>query len=195
MYRMRKVSIQGSITTVAGLCVPCYNGDNISATSAYLYYPQGVVVDAAGNLFIADTSNFRIRKVSTNGLIATVAGMGGAGYNGDNISATSAYLYYPYGVAVDLAGNLLIAASCNHRIRKVSTNGIITTVAGTGGTGYNGDGIPGTGASLTEPHGVAVDTAGNLFIADTYNNRIREVISSSNGSVLANGSLVLSNVT
>ena len=132
-------------------------------------------MDSAGNLYIADTYNNRVRKVS-NGVV-TVAGSGptgygNGGYSGDNGPATSAELNLPYGVAVDFAGNLFIADYGSHRVRKVS-NGVITTVAGNGGYGYSGDNGPATTARLYYPTGVAVDSAGNVYIADMYNNRIR----------------------
>ena len=173
---IRKVSTNGIITTVAGNGTYGYSGDGGSATSAKLNYPTGVAVDASGNLFIADEENHRIRKVSTSGVITTVAGNGTKGYNGDGGIADSAELYYPTGVAVDASGNLFIADYNNHRILKVSTNGITTTVAGNGTPGYSGDGGSADSAELYYPSGVAVDASGNLFIADLNNNRIREVI-------------------
>ena len=126
----------------------------------------GVAVDAAGNLFIADSDNDVIRKVSTNGIITTVAGNTTWDYSGDGGAATNASLNYPGGVAVDVSGNLFIADTYNHRIRRVNTNGIITTVAGNGTVAYSGDGGAATNASLDYPGGVAVDVSGNLFIAD-----------------------------
>jgi len=170
--RIRKVS-GGVITTVAGDGNFGYNGDGMPAASAWLNGPNGLTVDSAGNIFIADTGNGRIRKVA-GGSIATVAGNGSFGYNGDNIAATSAELTSPSGVAVDSAGTLYIADLGNHRVRKVSA-GIITTVAGTGTSGYNGDNIPAVSAELDAPWGVALDASGNLYIADTDNNRIRKV--------------------
>jgi uncharacterized protein (TIGR03437 family) len=186
--RIRKVSASGIITTVAGngaggagssiLYGGC-SGDGGPATSAELYGPQGVAVDAFGNLFIADFDNCRIRKVSASGIISTVAGNGTAGFSGDGGPATSAELYGPRGVAVDATGNLFIADK--NRVRKVSASGIITTVAGNGTPGFSGDGGPATSASLNTPNAVVVDAAGNLFIADTANNRIRKV--STSGSI------------
>jgi uncharacterized protein (TIGR03437 family) len=177
--RIRKVS-NGIITTVAGNGTPGYSGDGGPATGAQLNYPSGVAVDAAGNLYIADTRNGLIRMVA-NGIIATVAGGGGYqnGELGDGGPATAAFLGYPGGVAVDAAGNLYIADAGNQRIRKVS-GGIITTIAG-GGTAL-GDNVPATGAAIGFPENVAVDAAGNVYFPGAANNRaaIRKV---SNGIV------------
>jgi sugar lactone lactonase YvrE len=166
----------GIITTVAGNGIPGYSGDGGPATSASLSGPSGVVVDATGNLLIADSSNYRIRRVdASTGIITTVAGNGIRGFSGDGGPATSASLS-PIGVAVDATGNLFIADTGNHRIRRVDeSTGIITTVAGNGIRGFSGDGGPATSASLNYPTGVAVDGSGNLFIADAANNRIRWV--------------------
>ena len=186
--RIRKISATGVITTVAGNGSPGYSGDGGLATSASLNYPWGVAVDATGNLFVADYNNNRLRKVSATGVITTVAGNGTPGYSGDGGLATSASLNYPESVAVDAAGNLFIADYYNNRLRKVSSNGTITTAAGNGSPGYSGDGGAATNANLNTPWGVAVDATGNLFIADSHNNRIREV--SPNGiiaTVVGNG--------
>ncbi|OJW74992.1 MULTISPECIES: NHL repeat-containing protein [unclassified Spirosoma] len=174
-HRIRKVNPSGMITTVAGTGNQGYSGDGGLATSAQLYSPFGVVVDGSGNLYIADFGNCRIRKVSPSGIITTVAGTGNAGYSGDGGPATSAKLQYPLDVAVDGSGNLYIADRDNYRIRKVNASGVITTVAGTGTYGYSGDGGLATSAQLNNPYNVAVDGSGNLYIADTYNNRIRKV--------------------
>jgi len=183
--RIRKVS-GGTITTVAGNGGYRFSGDGGPATSASLSDPCGAAVDSAGNLYIADFWNNRIRKVS-GGTITTVVGNGGGGFSGDGGPATSASLYFPCGVAVDLAGNLYIADTYNGRIRKVS-GGTITTVAGNGNHGYSGDGGPATSASLYQPEGVAVDSAGNLYISDTFNNRIRKVSGGTITTVAGNGS-------
>ena len=176
--RIRRVSTNGIITTVAGTFGTGYNGDGGQATNAMLSYPRGVALDAAGNLYIADTANHRIRMVSTNGIIITVAGNGTRGYAGDGGTATKASLYYPSGVALDVFGDLYVADSSNSRIRKVVRYGIITTVTGNGTGGFSGDGGAAINASLGGPLGVALDDLGNLYIADTVNNRIRIVDSS-----------------
>ena len=170
--RIRQVSPDGVIRTVAGNGIRGFSGDGGPATNASLLFPQGVAVDTAGNLFIADTNNHRIRKVSPNGVIRTVAG---SGFSGDGGPAINASLDFPSSVAVDAAGNLFIADAGNNRIRQVSPDGVIRTVAGSGSGGFSGDGGPATNASLLFPQGVAVDAAGNLFIADAGNNRIRQV--------------------
>jgi uncharacterized protein (TIGR03437 family) len=188
---IRKIS-NGAITTVAGGGLAGYNGDNIPATNAELNYPTGIALDAVGNLYIADQLNNRIRKVS-NGVITTVAGNGTAGYNGDNIPATSSELNNPYGVAVDAVGNLYIADSGNNRIRMVS-GGVITTVEGNGTQGLSGDNGPATSAQLNDPLAVVLDTVGNLYIGDTGNGRIRKVA----GGVIttvAGGGILLGNNT
>lgn len=180
--RIRKVSTGGIITTIAGTGTYGYNGDNIPAISAQVNYPtDGILVDGLGNVYFSDTYNHRIRKISTNGIISTIAGTGVAGYNGDNINATAAQLNFPYGLAFDVAGNLYVADGVNHRIRKISTTGIISTVAGTGVAGFSGDNIQATSSRLNDPIAVVVDAAGNIFIGDTYNNRIRKV--NSNGII------------
>ena len=183
--RIRKVS-NGVITTVAGNGAQGYSGDNGPATGAHLVCPGAVAVDSSGSLYIADTLNFRIRKVSA-GLITTVAGNGTPGFSGDNGPATSAQLSAPQGgMAVDSAGSLYFADTGNNRIRKI-LNGVITTVAGSGTEGYSGDNGPATNAQLYSPLGVAVDSAGNLYIADNSNARIRKVSNGVITTVAGNG--------
>jgi sugar lactone lactonase YvrE len=177
--RIRKVDLSGTITTVAGNGTNAYSGDNGPATSASLNFPEGAAVDGAGNIFIADTSNNRIRKVDTGGTITTVAGNGSFGFSGDGGSAINASLADPDGVALDSAGNLFIADTSNQRIRKVDhATQNITTVAGNGTAGFAGDGGPATSANLFNPFAVEVDSAGNLLIADFGNQRVRKVNSS-----------------
>lgn len=176
--RIRKVDTSGTITTVAGTGTQGYNGDGIPATTAQLSLPGAVAVDSAGNGYIVDTWNNRIGKVDTSGTINTIAGTGFAGVLGDGGPATSAQVNEPEGIALDSSGNIYIADYGNSKIRKIDTSGTINTVAGTGSTGYSGDGGPATAASLNLPTGVAIDTAGNVYIADNQNSRIRKVNSS-----------------
>ena len=180
-HAIRRVDTTGTITTVAGTGVRGNSGDGGPAVEALLNTPRGIAVDGAGNLFIADTRTYTVRRVDTAGIITTIAGTGEAGYSGDGGPAVSAQLSAPYRVAVDVAGNLLIADTWNHRVRRVDTTGTITTVAGIGGIGinnegaYSGDGGPAVEALLNIPIGIAVDGAGNLYIADNGNGRIRRV--------------------
>lgn len=177
-----KVDTAGTLTVVAGNGTVGYSGDGDPATSAALNHPEGVFVDTAGNIFIADTDNSVIREVAaSNGNITTVAGNGKAGYSGDGGPATSAQLDDPYSVFVDSAGNIFIADTDNCVIRKVS-GGTISTYAGNTTCAYAGDGGLATSAQLDEPEGVFVDGSGNVFIADTDNSVIREV-------TIANGNI------
>ena len=177
---IRKVN-GGGITTYAGSGGLGFYGDGGIATSALLNWPDGVAIDASGKLFIADQLNNRIRKVYidsnypfyTN--ITTVAGNGTNSFSGDGGAAINAAMAYPRGVAVDNSGNLFIADGNNNRIRKVATNGIISTLAGNGTASFSGDGGAATNAALSNPSGVAIDGSGNLLIADKNNNRIRKV--------------------
>lgn len=176
--RIRRVDrLTGIITTVAGNGTKGFSGDGGAATSAALNAPYGVAIDTAGNLYIADTENFRIRKVVlATGIITTVAGTGTMGYSGDGELATSEEIGYVYGVATDASGNLYLGDDTNFRVRKVKRlSGIITTVAGSGTPGYGGDGDPATSAELFGLLYPALDASGNLYISDTNNNRIRKV--------------------
>ena len=171
--RVRKVGTNGIITTVAGTGLSAYSGDGGFATNAGLYFPSSVALDAVGNLFIADSRNFRVRKVDTSGIIMTIAGNGTNGYAGDGGTATNAKIGSVYGLAVDAAGNCFIADG--NRVRKVDTNGYISTVAGNGSFGFSGDGGAAISATLGLPYSLSLDSVGNIFIADTANVRIREV--------------------
>ena len=172
---IRKINLStGIISTVVGSGVRGFSGDGGAATLAQLNYPSGIAFDNAGNLFIADTSNHRVRKVDVTGVINTVAGTT-LGYSGDGGAATLARLYNPSGIAIDQNNNVYIADTLNHRIRKIDTAGIITTVAGTGLAGYSGDGGQGSFAQLSQPYDIHFDATGNLMIADTANHRIRKL--------------------
>jgi hypothetical protein len=164
------------ITTIAGNSIPAYTGDGFSSLLAQLDHPKGVAIDNTGNIYIADAGNNVIRKINIFGIISTIAGNGTPGYSGDGLTATAAELNAPNGVLLDSLNNLYICDADNYCIRKVNTAGIISTVAGTGGvTGYMGDGLAATAAQMSFPAGIAMDPAGNLFIADEYNNCIRKV--------------------
>jgi len=179
---VRKITIStGIITTVAGIGRnPGHDGDGGPATAARLNRPYGIAIDKIGTLYIADYYNCNARKVDTSGIISTIAGVFSdsgtleAGYNGDNIPATSAYLSLPVGIAVDNHGNVYIGDASNFRVRKIGSDGIITTVAGNGTGPYCGDGGPATDAGMF-PLGVTVDSKGDIYIADYGNSRIRLV--------------------
>jgi uncharacterized protein (TIGR03437 family) len=182
---VRKVSTSGTITTIAGKGIQGYSGDTGPAIAALLNGPQGVAVDASGNVYIADTLNSVVREVNASGTIFTVAGNGYAGYTGDGGIATAAQFGSPTSVVVDSVGNLYIADS-GARIRKVFTSGIINTIAGTGARGYTGDGGLGTSATLNGATGLAIDSKGDIFIADAANNAVRELaFSGTNLSIAA----------
>jgi subtilisin family serine protease/sugar lactone lactonase YvrE len=175
---IRKVAPDGTISRVAGTGPWGYSGDGGPATSAQLNNPEALAVDAAGNLYIGDNLNSRVRKVAPDGTITTVAGSGtgGWGYSGDGGPGTSAQISEARALAVDAAGNLYIADTYNEAIRKLTPDGIITTVAGNGTQGYSGDGGPATSAQLNLPWGIAVGAAGNFYIADGANAVVRQVL-------------------
>jgi hypothetical protein len=172
--RIREVSVSsGNINTVAGNGSCFYSGDGGQATSSGLAFPTGVVPGGAGIFYIADTSNYRIRKVSS-GTISTIAGNGSYEWSGDNGMATNAQLSAG-AIAATAGGNVYIADYQDYRIREVS-GGVINTVAGTGIQGYSGDGEPAIGAQIGTVNGITADNAGNFYIADSYFGcRIREV--------------------
>jgi sugar lactone lactonase YvrE len=173
-YRIRSVNPKGIISTFAGNGTRGFSGDGGSALRAQFLAPRDIVVDPTGGFYVADSSNYRIRKVSPDGVVTTVVGNGDDGFSGDGGPATSAQLNYPDVLTVDASGDLLISDALNRRIRKVS-RGVITTVAGNGVVGLaSGDGGPAVAARLENPGGIALNLAGELFIADAFT-RIRKV--------------------
>jgi uncharacterized protein (TIGR03437 family) len=174
--RVRKVTAEGVVVTVAGIMgSPGFSGDGGPARAARLNFPMGLAFDAEGSLYICDASNHRIRKLDASGVIQTVAGTGQAGYSGDDGDALKAQINTPTGVAVDAQGRVYFADSLNNRIMRIGKDGIISTYAGTGTRGGTGDGGPAVEATLSSPTGVSMDGAGNLYIADRLNFRIRKV--------------------
>ena len=171
---IRKIDASGIISTIAGNGTAGFSGDGGAATSAEINSPQGLCVDNAGNVYFADATNYRVRKIDASGIITTVAGTGTFGYTGDGAAATHAALNGVADVAVGPTGNLYIADG-NSAIRMVNTSGIITTFAGSSVNGYSGDGGPATAAHLNAPTGIAVDAAGNVYVADNFNNVIRKI--------------------
>ena len=163
------------VTTIAGTGTAGYFGDSGPASSALLNSPDAVKFDNAGNLYIADEYNHVIRKISTSGIITSIAGTGIAGKSGDNGPATNAQLKRPIDLAFDNSGNLYIAEYGNKDIRKISTAGVITTIAGTGTAGYNGDNMPATSAQINDPIGIIFDNKGDLYFSDNANYRIRKI--------------------
>ena len=183
-YRIRKVTTDGMINTVVGTGTAGYSGDGDAATSAQLNYPYGITIEPNnGNLYIADAMNFRIRKVTTDGVISTVANTGTQAYSNNGMPTVTQF-NYPTDVAVDNSGNLYIAYYANHYIRKMTPDGVISTIAGTGTAGYSGDGEDATSAKLNEPISVAIDSSGNLYIADTINHRVRQIVITNKPPVL-----------
>ncbi len=172
---IRIVTPSGIISTIAGTGVAGFSGDGGQATAAQINRPVKITRDAAGNLFFADEQNNRIRKISTTGVITTIAGNGTPTFSGDGGPATAAGLFHPSAVILDGSGNLYIADHENNRVRMINTSGTITTIAGNGSGGYSGDGGMATAAGLYWPFGLTFDGSGNLYIGDQKNNRVRKV--------------------
>lgn len=170
-----RVDLKGQMTIYAGTGSSGFSGDGGKAVEARLNVPAGLAFDKSGNLYIADRNNHRIRKVDTRGTISTVAGTGTAGFTGDGGPAIKAQLNHPSGIAFDGKGNLFFSDRSNERIRKIDSNGNISTYAGNGKEGFKGDSGPALQASLDKPFGIAFDRKGNLYIADRGNNRVRKV--------------------
>ncbi|MBK7818362.1 MAG: hypothetical protein IPJ60_13105 [Sphingobacteriaceae bacterium] len=174
-----------NIYSIAGSSVYGYSGDGGQAILAEISHPTGVAADIFGNTYISDQFNHCIRKINSSGIITTIAGTGTAGYSGDGGLSTLAQIYNPFGVAADIAGNVYIADNVNHRIRKINTSGIITTIAGNGSPGFSGDGGQATSAQLSYPKGVTVDSQGNVYFHDGGNNVIRKISSSGTINTIA----------
>ena len=174
--RIRKITPDGIVTTVAGSGIAGFAGDGGPATNAQLNHPTGVIVDATGGILIADQHNYRVRRVDPSGTITTVAGTGFAGYGqGDGGPAMQAELNLPTTLALDAQGGILVAEMGERRVRRIDPDGTISTIAGDGGSGYDGDNKPATEASLTKPTGLAVTRAGDVLIADQGDQRVRRV--------------------
>ncbi len=172
---VRKINTSGVISTFAGNGVSGYSGDGAQATAAEINNVQRVVVDKTGNIYIADGSNARIRKVNTSGVISTFAGTGTAGYSGTGGPATAAKIYSPHGMTFDKSGNMYFTNIGNNRTEKINTSNTISLIAGNGVAGYSGDGGQSAAAEFNSPDDVAPELRGNLYIGDASNNRIRLV--------------------
>lgn len=172
-HAILRIDADGYLTHLAGNGQRGFNGDGIQATEASLALPYDVRLDSKGNVYIADVMNHRIRRVDANGVISTVAGTGVAGYTGDGGLAVNAQLNTPYGIFLDRNDNLLIADSDNQVIRKVTSDGIIRTFAGSGQGGYDGDGGPALTAKFDSPQALAIDSQDRVYVGDEHNNAIR----------------------
>ncbi len=172
-HNIRKVNASGTITTVAGTGTAGFSGDGGLATLAQLDLPLAIATDGANNVYIADYNNVRVRKINNLGIINTIAGNGSYGFSGDGANATLAQLGQVAGIAVDAAGNIYI--SDEDRIRKINISGIINTIAGTGVSGFSGDGTYATLAQMNLPSGIAVGASGDIYFADQNNNRVRKI--------------------
>jgi sugar lactone lactonase YvrE len=175
-HRVRRISPNGTIETVAGIGRPGYSGDGGPATEATIATPSAVALGPAGDIFIADYGNHRIRRIASDGTIETVAGNGESGFSGDGGLARLASLNGPYGIFVDGDGVLYIADSGNNRVRRVLSDGTIATIAGTGESGFGGDGGPATAGLLDSPQAVTTTPAGEVIINDEHNHRIRKIL-------------------
>jgi hypothetical protein len=182
---IRKINTNGIISTITS-SIGGYSGDGGPAINASINGPYGIRTDAAGNIYISDSDNRRIRKISTNGIMTTIAGNGSSSFSGDGGPALQAGMD-PFGIDVDGAGNIYFADTYNNRIRKINTSGIITTIAGTGTSGFSGDGGPATSAELKNPNAVRIGSSGEIFISDMINQRIRKINSAGIITTIAGG--------
>jgi hypothetical protein len=174
-YVIRKITPAGIVSTFAGTGSAGFSGDGGQASAATFDDPMGMVVDASGNMYLADELNNRIRKITPAGIITTIAGNGTAGLSGDGGPATNAELNWPVGLTLDASGNLLVGDYANSAIRKITPAGIITTIAGNGVRGFTGDGGQATAAEMNLIHGLVTDPAGNVYFDDFNNNRVRKI--------------------
>jgi sugar lactone lactonase YvrE len=197
--KVRRVATNGIISSIAGTGVSGSSGDGGPATAALLHQPISVAFDANQNLLISDAGAMNIRRVSPAGVISTFAGTGVAGSTGDGGPATAATLRFPSGIAVDNAGSVFVADTSASNVRRIGANGVISTVAGTGTSGFNGDGQPATKATFGSPYGVAISPTSDLVIADGANHRVRSVagiasqgylMAASDGGVFTHGSSI-----
>ncbi|EFC36497.1 predicted protein [Naegleria gruberi] len=184
-HRIRRIALNGTINTVAGTGDSRFGGDGDLATKAQLNYPMGIAISSTGEIYIADTFNERIRRIALNGTINTIAGTGVLGLSGDGDLATKAQLNTPRGIAISSTGEIYFADTSNQRIRRIALNGIIDTIAGTGDPRFGGDGDLATKAQLNSPRGIAISSTGEIYIADTYNQRIRRIALNTNISTFA----------
>ena len=173
--KIKKIDTNGIISTIAGNGQTGFGGDGGPATNATFFNPSGIAIDRAGNIYIADGENHRIRIINSLGIISTFAGNGNSGHSGDGGLASDAEINSPFAVTSDIEGNIYIGDASDYRVRKVNSVRTISTVAGTGVYGYSGDGGPATAAKLNGPAGLVTDLNHNLYIADENNNRIRKV--------------------
>lgn len=186
-HRIRKIDQSGTISTIAGTGQAGFSGDGGPATQAQVNDPAGVAVDTAGNVWIADTYNNRIRKIDPSGKISTAAGTGEAGFSGDGEAGTKAKLDFPWAVAVSAKGQILITDTANNRIRALDAQGNISSLVGNGEEGFAGDNGVAVNAKLDRPQMALTDSQGNLYIADTNNDRIRKVDARGTISTVAGG--------
>lgn len=172
---IRKVDVAGTITTITGNGIAGYSGDGGPASDAQINLPTKVTIDASGNVYFIDNGNHRIRRIGLDGIITTIAGTGVADNTGDGGPATDAAMYASSGLALDRFGSIYFGDLTKHTIRKINPSGIISTIAGTGISGYSYDGIPATDAKLNQPFGIDVDDFGNIYVAEYMNNCIRKI--------------------
>ncbi len=163
----------GVVTTLAGLTNGGTGSADGTGTAASFNFPMGVAVDSSGNVYVGDNSNHMIRKITSAGVVTTLAGLTNGGSGSADGTGTAASFHSPYGVAVDTSGNVYVVDSLNQMIRKIDSAGVVTTLAGSGSSSY-ADGT-GTAASFNNPLGVAVDTSGNVYVADNANSMIRKI--------------------